>query len=355
MNIARIRSWQEHVELLDPFEISYATEESATLHFVEIRNSDGLRGYGSAKPSEHVTGESAESCAKALLEVAPEVLEGTDLRQLPMLVRNLENSFPGNPAARAALDMALHDLLARSLKLPLSDYLGRCIKTLPTSVTLGIKDVEKTMEEAHEWIDQGFSVLKVKLGRELEEDLEKIKKLRSDLPHKTIIRVDPNQGYSTTHLLRFCSETKELGIEFIEQPLAADKLDEMRKLPLEIRERLAADESLHNPTDALNLLNPEPACGIFNIKLMKCGGILRGRQIAAIADAASIPLMWGCNTESRLSLSAALHAAFSSPNTRYLDLDGDLDLIRDPARGGYRLENGMMSLTGEIGLGVELD
>ena len=88
---------------------------------------------------------------------------------------------------------------------------------------------------------------------------------------------------------------------------------------------------------------------------MKCGGILRGRQIAAIADAASIPLMWGCNTESKLSLSAALHAAFSSPNTRYLDLDGDLDLIRDPARGGYRLKKGMMSLTGEIGLGVEMD
>ena len=85
---------------------------------------------------------------------------------------------------------------------------------------------------------------------------------------------------------------------------------------------------------------------------MKCGGIFRGRQIASIAEAASIPLMWGCNNESRLSLSAALHAAFSCPNTQYLDLDGDLDLVRDPAQGGYRIQNGMMILEDSPGLGI---
>ena len=134
--------------------------------------------------------------------------------------------------------------------------------------------------------------------------------------------------------------------------MPADEIKHLQQLPEQIRARLAADESLHHPKDATKLLAPQPACGIFNIKLMKCGGIFRGRQIASIAEAASIPLMWGCNNESRLSLSAALHAAFSCPNTQYLDLDGDLDLVRDPAQGGYRIQNGKMILEDSPGLGI---
>ena len=134
--------------------------------------------------------------------------------------------------------------------------------------------------------------------------------------------------------------------------MPADEIEPLLQLPEKIRTRLAADESLHHPKDAAKLLAPQSACGIFNIKLMKCGGIFRGRQIASIAEAASIPLMWGCNNESRLSLSAALNAAFSCPNTQYLDLDGDLDLVRDPARGGYRIQNGKMILEDSPGLGI---
>ncbi len=118
--------------------------------------------------------------------------------------------------------------------------------------------------------------------------------------------------------------------------------------------RIAADESLHGESDALGARRAagDPACGIYNIKLMKCGGIWPALRIAAIAETAGVALMWGCMDESRISIAAALHAAFASPATRYLDLDGTLDLARDVVEGGFTLENGVMRTTGAPGLGV---
>jgi L-alanine-DL-glutamate epimerase-like enolase superfamily enzyme len=102
-------------------------------------------------------------------------------------------------------------------------------------------------------------------------------------------------------------------------------------------------------------LSQEPkVCGIFNIKLMKCGGIASAMTIGEIADAADVSLMWGCMDESVISIAAALHAALASPRTRYLDLDGSFDLARDPAQGGFKLRDGELSPTDAPGLGVWL-
>jgi L-alanine-DL-glutamate epimerase-like enolase superfamily enzyme len=116
--------------------------------------------------------------------------------------------------------------------------------------------------------------------------------------------------------------------------------------------RLAADESLKDAQAAMRLAGPDPLFGIFNIKLMKCGGILAAREIAAIAQPAGIRLFWGCNDESVVSISAALHAAYACPHTSFLDLDGSFDLAEDPFCGGFEVRDGMMQLVDGIGLGV---
>jgi L-alanine-DL-glutamate epimerase-like enolase superfamily enzyme len=144
-----------------------------------------------------------------------------------------------------------------------------------------------------------------------------------------------------------------LNIEFIEQPFEASRIDAMRSLDDSIRQKIAADESLMNEQDA-KLLSADPrACGIFNIKLMKCGGIHHALRIAEAAKPAGIDLMWGCMDESIISISAALHAAFACPNTKYLDLDGSLELARDVVDGGFLLEDGYMSIIDKPGLGLE--
>ncbi|MGH9364570.1 MAG: dipeptide epimerase, partial [Thermoanaerobaculia bacterium] len=258
------------------------------------------------------------------------------------------------PAARAALDMALHDLLAQHLGLPLAEMLGRAHRELPTSITIGIKGVEETLVEAKEYLARGFRILKVKVGLDLQEDLERLTRVRETAGSGIRIRADANQAYTSLEVMRFFRETASLAIEFLEQPMKAGAVEAMRELPEAIRGRLAADESLLDEEDALSLVNPPQACGIFNIKLMKCGGIRPALRIAAIAETAAVDLMWGCMDESVISIAAALHAALASPATLYLDLDGSFDLARDVAEGGFILEDGMMRTSDAPGLGVRL-
>jgi L-alanine-DL-glutamate epimerase-like enolase superfamily enzyme len=301
-----------------------------------------------------VTGESFDACGEALRPEALSWLVGREVEKLPELDRELARRMPGTPAARAAVDMALHDLLARRLELPLVEMLGRAHEALPTSITIGIKNVDETLAEADEYFGRGFRILKVKTGLAVAEDVERLARLREKYPPggEVRIRADANQGYTPEDALRFFRETAKLDLEFLEQPVPADQTDAMRAFPEEIRNRIAADESLLSDRDAMRLAPPPRPAGIFNIKLMKCGGVAPARRIATIAELSGIELMWGCMDESVISIAAALHAALASPATRYLDLDGSLDLARDVARGGFVLENGRMRTAEGPGLGV---
>ena len=246
-------------------------------------------------------------------------LVGRSVHELSALCREMRERYPAAPAARGGVDIALHDLWAQQLGVPLADALGRAHHELPTSITIGIEDAAATVEEANEYLQRGFRVLEVKLGQSLDDDIERLTRLRDLTGDAIAIRVDPNQGYSAGEVSRFVEETAALDIEFLEQPMKVGDIEAMRALPDEVKDRLAADETLLDASDALALVQPPRACGIFNIKLMKCGGVDAAKRIAVIAETAGVELMWGCMDESVVSISAALHAAFSSPATRYLD------------------------------------
>ena len=124
--------------------------------------------------------------------------------------------------------------------------------------------------------------------------------------------------------------------------------------PADLRRQIGLDESLHSLADAQRLAGPPPAVGTFVVKLMKCGGPTSALEIARVAAAGGVDLMWGCNDESAISIAAALHVAYASPATRYLDLDGSFDLSTDLARGGFRVVEGQLELTPEPGLGVSV-
>ncbi len=350
MKIEAVSAGVERVELSRPYEIAFRTIDAVEMGIVEIAAEGGRVGRGCASPEAHVTGESIGDVRAVLSDL--DWLVGRDVRHLRALIRELEARAPAAPAARAAIDVALFDLAGQAAELPLVELLGRAHDALPTSVTIGIKSVSETLEEAREYLGRGFWALKVKLGRSLEEDVERLVRLREVVSPEVAIRVDPNQGYGPADVLAFARKTRDLDIEFLEQPMAAADIAAARELPAEIRDALAADESLLSPRDALELLRPPRACGIFNIKLMKCGGVAPALRIADIAETAGISLMWGCMDESRISIAAALHAALASPSTRYLDLDGHLDLARDVAAGGFVIEDGMMRPSGGAGLGL---
>jgi L-alanine-DL-glutamate epimerase-like enolase superfamily enzyme len=353
MKITHLRVRHEDLELTRPYTIAYKSVDSVSSCIVELETDTGHVGWGAANPSKAVVGVDVNDTLAALSDDATAWLVGADGRDLRQLCRRVQQQLANQPGAAAALDMALHDLFAQHLEVPLTRYLGQCHNSLPTSITIGIKNVADTLAEAEEYVGRGFTYLKVKLGHSSEEDVERLAKLREALGDKIVIRVDANQGYSFEQLEEFYRQTRALHLELIEQPLPVAQTDDYRRLPDEIKRLIALDESLVRPADAAQLVAPPGAGGIFNIKLMKCGGLTPAREIATIAKHAGVDLMWGCNDESIISIAAALHLALATPHTRYLDLDGSLDLARDVVTGGFVLRDGRLSVTGVPGLGVK--
>lgn len=326
------------VALTRPYTIARHATDAVEMAFLRLRAADGLDGYGMAAPAQEVTGESPEQSVAALAEFAATGCAGQ-----------------AGPGARAAIDMALCDLMAKRAGVPCALQLGQVHHAMPTSITIGVKDVAATLNEAAEYLARGFRVLKVKVGLDVAEDIERLTKLREQYGTTIELLADGNQGYGEPELLRFCAATTALDLRMIEQPLPPGNEAFLRSLSPAIRRLLCADESVLDARGLLRLAETGCPYGIINIKLQKCGGITPALALARHCERLGLAVMWGCNDESCLGIAAALHAAFASRATRFLDLDGSLDLAADPLVGGFALADGVMRLAAGAGLGASLD
>jgi L-Ala-D/L-Glu epimerase len=346
MKIIAIRSYLKKMALTKPYSIAGYTFSDVSLAFLEVELANGMIGLGSASPAEEVVGETSEMSAENLASDFVQQLVGREIEDFPQLIQEARTHFDHLPGTQAAIDIALHDAYGLYVGKSVSSLLGRKIEALPTSVTIGLMSIPEALEEAREFKKRGFKVLKVKTGERVEEDIEKIIRLQETVPALKI-RVDPNQGYTLKDLQLFLSKTKN--IELIEQPLPVGHESELHSLHSSI---LMADESITGPDAAERFAQAPKPFSIYNIKLMKSGGIQAAMEIAKIAEQAKIDLFWGCNDESILSITAALHVAYAMPNTRYLDLDGSFDLAEDLVSGGFKLVNGYMHLIEKPGFGI---
>lgn len=353
MKIKHIKIWKENLKLKRPYTIAYKTISEVESAFVILEAENGVYGIGAANPSKQVVGKDVDETIRDLEAVADQIKD-LDFDALPAVLKKIKELTAHSIGALTALDIAAHDLFCKNYNISIADYYGRHFDSMPTSITIGIMDVVETMETAAEYMAMEFDHLKVKLGQNLEEDIERLAKLRERYGNAINIRVDANLGYSIDEMHQLYEKTKAFNLELIEQPVPVADALKLENLPPEIKELIAADESLTHSKDALSLVNGKGACGIFNIKLMKCGGIRESKVIAEIGELKDLDLMWGCNDESIISISAALHSALSCPNTKYLDLDGSLDLAKDVVSGGFRIEQGRMYLLDGAGLGVKM-
>lgn len=350
MRIASLAARALDVPLTRPYTISSGSSDSVSMALFELTDDDGQRGFGQASPAPDVTGETRAASLAALEPAATGWLIGRDPSD-PTLLDELAARCRG-PAARAAIDMALCDLTARAAGQPWVQQLGRVHHELPTSITIGQKPVAETLTEADEYRARGFSVLKVKIGRDVGEDIERLRQLRRRFGAAVTLRVDANRGYDERALRQLVAQMQTLDLEVVEQPLPPGSEDILRRLPPAVQRRLAADESVRDAADLERLLEGGCPYGIVNVKLMKCGGPRAALQLAHLCAQHDREVMWGCNDESVLGIAAALHAAFAAPATRYLDLDGSLDLATDPFTGGFALTAGRMSTLARPGLGA---
>ena len=349
MRITRLEAWSVRMRLTEPYAIAYETVDSATNVFLRLDTDGGPSAFGCAAPDPGVTGETAESVLAALRDEAEPVLRGENPLLRTRILGQLVPAFTGRPTALAAVDIVLHDFLGRKAGLPLWQILGGHRERIPTSVTIGILPAAETVEQARRWIGEGFRRLKIKGGKNADEDIERVLRVREAVGDEIELRFDANQGYTVGEALRLVEATRPARLELLEQPTPRGEPGLLGRVTEGATIPVMADESLMNLRDAFRIASDELAY-MVNVKLMKVGGIAQALHVNSVAQAAGLEVMVGCMDESALAIAAGLHFALSRRNVVYADLDGHLDLVGDPA-AAVVLENGELRPTGEPGLG----
>ncbi len=336
--------------------ISRGTTAQSTNIWVEVEH-EGIRGWGEASPfSVGEEPQTTEAIARSLQKIAPllKALSPLERQRTERLMTDVQ--LPS--AARAALDIALHDWLGKRAGLPLWELWGLdCDRIVPTSVTIGISSPEAAQQRVKDWLGlgsvsvpfYGIQVLKIKLGSPagLEADRAQLLAVKQAAPHISHLSVDANGGWSLEQALQMADWLAEQGVTYIEQPLAKGLENELPDLYQRSPLPIFVDESCFTSHDIAPL--SDRVHGI-NIKLMKSGGLTEALRMIHTARACGLKIMVGCYSDSSLLNTALAHL---SPLVDYVDLDSHLNLIDDPFQGAT-FQDGRIIPNHQPGLGVAL-
>ncbi len=326
------------LKLTVPFRISRGVQQVASNAVVQINHKEHT-GYGEAAPDEYY-GENVETVLACITTFAGNL--GDDPFATEDILNNLDHLIRLNPSAKAAVDMALYDLVGKMLNVPVYKLLGlNPARTAHTSFTLGIDSPANMAKKA--LLARDYPILKVKVGTK--NDVANLEAIR-EVSNATI-RVDANAGWTPREAIKTINALAPYNIEFVEQPVHPRDLDGMRLVRENVPMPIIADESCVTVDDIPRVVGCVDG---INIKLMKCGGILHALKMIHAARAHHLQIMIGCMIESSLAITAAAHL---TPLVDYADLDGHLLIDNDPYEG-VKVVNGKLVLPERPGLGVQL-
>ena len=325
------------LQLKHTFTLAGSSRNTTPVMLTEIEY-EGIVGYGEASMPPYL-GESHTTATKFLSSL--DLSQFNDPFRLDEILEYVDQKAEGNCAAKASVDIALHDLLGKIMQQPWYKIWGYNAEDTPnTSFTIGIDTDEVIRQKVKE--AGGFKILKVKLGRD--NDKQMIETIRSvtDVP----MCVDVNQGWTDKkHALEMTQWLKEKGIEFVEQPMPKTAIDDIAWLTQHSPLPIIADEALQRLSDV------KKAHGVYsgiNIKLMKCTGMREAHKMITLARALDMKVMIGCMTETSCAVSAAAQLA---PKVDWADLDGNL-LISNDVFSGVQVIDGKITLVDKPGIGI---
>jgi len=338
----------------EPFVIATGTMHFAQNVLIKIHTSNNIYGIGECSAFPMIVGESQDTCLIMAKEFAA-ILSGKNPLEIPDRMNELLGYAAHNSTIKSAFDIALFDIAAKHAKQPLYKFLGGEKRTVETDMTIGIDSPENMAAAAIGLKARGCNIIKIKLGKDVHSDIERVSLIRHAVGTETILRLDANQGWSFDDALFALGAMGDLDIQFCEQPMRTWFDDKLPELKANSPIKIMADESCYNHHDARKLIN-SGSTDYLNIKFSKSGGILEAQKIHEIALQTGTKCMIGGMLESRIGISANSHFALASPNVVFFDLDSCLlGHLIDPVIGGITYNGYDVDVPDTPGIGADAD
>jgi L-alanine-DL-glutamate epimerase-like enolase superfamily enzyme len=354
LSIEKVEFWPVDIPITDPFVVATGARVLAENVFVRIALNGGARGYGEAAPFPEVGGEDRLSCMNALSRLGSAILHQPADR-FSDIAEQMRVLMPDQPAARCALETAVIDAYCRARNIPMWQLWGGLdVRKRETDITIPICGLAKTVELARGWHQKGFRLFKMKVGRDVEEDVRRLRAVHEALPGISFIG-DGNQGFSRNECVRFTRGVTQFGARLIllEQPLDRNDLDGLAAIRRETGVPVAADESVRSLADAEEVVSRASA-DYINIKIMKTG-VVEARAIADYTRSRGLRLMIGGMVETRVAMGCSFSLVLGMKGFEILDLDTPLLLNQDPVKGGYSYAGSFLIPADGPGLNIDLE
>lgn len=353
MKITEVRLWMLRVPLRTPFRTALRVVEQIEDIVISVHTNGDAIGYGEAPPTAAITGETHTSIVEAIGRIAPYLI-GESVDDAVHLGGLIQGAVANNSSAKAAVEIAVYDLFAQRQALPLYRVLGGEQPLLTTDITISIDAIDKMVADSLDAVRRGFTALKIKVGKQIDEDIERVKAIHAALRGRAVLRLDANQGWTAQQAVTAMHALEQAGIvpDLLEQPVPAQDLEGLQFVTEQITSPVMADESVFDVAQALEVIRRR-AADILSIKLMKCGGIANALRIADLAAEHGIECMMSCMLESSISVAAATHVAAARRHviTR-IDLDGPSLCTFNPVDGGVVFDDAQIFIPDVPGLGI---
>ncbi|HET9032497.1 MAG TPA: dipeptide epimerase [Dokdonella sp.] len=354
MKITDIRFGMLRVPLKTPFKTALRTVEAVEDIIVMVNTDSGEVGYGEAPATAVITGDTHGSIIDAIRDYITPRLIGADIADLNRITHLIQGSMEKNSSAKAAVEIAVYDLWGQLYNAPLYRLLGGGDPVITTDITISVDYIDKMVADSLAAVERGFESLKIKVGKDIGVDIERVKAIHAAVEDRALLRLDVNQGWTAKQAVYALQTLENAGVrlELVEQPVKANDLDGMKYVTERVHTPIMADESVFGPTEVIELIRMR-AADIINIKLMKTGGISNAIRIADIAEMYQVECMIGCMLETSISVAAAVHVAVakSSAITK-IDLDGPSLCAFNPVEGGVIFNESEITVTDAPGLGI---
>jgi len=339
-----------------PVKMAGETVTRADNILVRIETDDGAIGWGEAAAAPTMTGETVASMMAAVLHMAPGLLK-RPADDIAGAATAMDAQMYGNAGAKAAVEIALHDLLGRAKGLPLHALLGRKRRErIPLLAVIGSDDAAADLREAQERRNAGYVIYKIKVGVDTPEaDAARTQDICRVLGNDCLISADANQGFNVEEGVRYVRAVADTGFGFFEQPVPAHDLAGMARVAAASRVPIGADEGIHSQDDIERHHAAKAALGV-SLKAIKLGGVQRVLAASRLCDRLGMNLNISCKTgESSVASAAALHLAAVVPSLAWGLTVTSPGLAEDVVTDPLRIDHGHMTVLDRPGLGVEVD